>query len=162
MAYQSVNHPVIESDIPARLDRLPWCGWHWLVVVTLGITWVLDGLEVTLAGALGAVLKRSDTLALTDAQIGGSATFYLIGAVTGALFFGYLTDRLGRKRLFTITLLLYLSATALTAFSWNFASYALFRALTGAGIGGEYSAINSAIDELIPARVRGRVDLIIN
>src|SRR3954463_3527361 len=162
VATETISHSIIVSNVPARLDRLPWSRWHWLGVIALGITWVLDGLEVTLAGAVGAVLKRQDTLALTDAQIGASATFYLIGAVTGALFFGYLTDRLGRKRLFTITLLLYLSATALTAFSWNFASYALFRALTGAGIGGEYSAINSAIDELIPARVRGRVDLIIN
>lgn len=154
--------PLIESDIPARLDRLPWSSFHWLIVIALGITWVLDGLEVTLAGAIGAVLKRPDTLGLSDAQVGASATFYLIGAVTGALVFGYLTDRLGRKRLFTITLLFYLVATALTACSWNFWSYALFRMLTGAGIGGEYSAINSAIDELIPARVRGRVDLIIN
>ena len=153
---------LIESDIPARLDRLPWSRWHWLVVIALGITWVLDGLEVTLAGAVGGVLERPDTLGLSDAQVGASATFYLLGAVTGALFFGYATDRLGRKKLFTITLLVYLTATALTALSWNFASYALFRALTGAGIGGEYSAINSAIDELIPARVRGRVDLIIN
>ena len=153
---------VIESDIPARLDRLPWSRWHWLVVIALGITWVLDGLEVTLAGAVGGVLERADTLGLSDAQVGASATFYLLGAVIGALLFGYATDRLGRKKLFTITLLLYLTATALTAFSWNFVSYALFRALTGAGIGGEYSAINSAIDELIPARVRGRVDLIIN
>jgi MFS family permease len=152
----------IESDIPARLDRLPWSRFHWLVVIALGITWVLDGLEVTLAGALGAVLKRPDALGLSDAQVGASATCYLLGAVIGALGFGYATDRLGRKRLFTITLLLYLTATALTALSWNFFSYALFRALTGAGIGGEYSAINSAIDELIPARVRGRVDLIIN
>jgi len=153
---------LIESNIPARLDRLPWSRWHWLVVIALGITWVLDGLEVTLAGAVGGVLERPDTLGLSDAQVGASATFYLLGAVTGALFFGYATDRLGRKRLFTITLLVYLTATALTALSWNFASYAFFRALTGAGIGGEYSAINSAIDELIPARVRGRVDLIIN
>ena len=153
---------VIESDIPARLDRLPWSRWHWLVVIALGITWVLDGLEVTLAGSLGAVLTRHDALGLSDAQVGASATFYLAGAVVGALFFGYLTDLLGRKRLFTITLLLYLTATLLTAFSWNFFSYAVFRALTGAGIGGEYSAINSAIDELIPARLRGRVDLIIN
>ena len=153
---------VIESNIPARLDRLPWSRWHWLVVIALGITWVLDGLEVTLAGALGGVLERRDTLGLTDAQVGASATFYLLGAVLGALAFGYATDRMGRKKLFTITLLLYLTATALTAFSWNFASYAVFRALTGAGIGGEYSAINSAIDELIPARLRGRVDLIIN
>ena len=153
---------LVESDIPARLDRLPWSRFHWLVVIALGITWVLDGLEVTLAGALGAVLQRPDALGLTDAQVGASATCYLLGAVAGAIFFGYATDRLGRKRLFTITLLLYLTATALTALSWNFFSYALFRALTGAGIGGEYSAINSAIDELIPARVRGRVDLIIN
>jgi MFS family permease len=158
----NANAGLIASDIPARLDRLPWSGWHWLVVVALGITWVLDGLEVTLAGAVGGVLERRDTLALSDAQVGASATFYLLGAVIGALLFGYATDRLGRKKLFTITLLLYLTSTALTAFSWNFASYALFRALTGAGIGGEYSAINSAIDELIPARVRGRVDLIIN
>jgi len=159
---EPVNTGIVESDIPARLDRLPWSRWHWLVVIALGITWVLDGLEVTLAGAVGGVLKLPNTLGLTDAQVGASGTAYLIGAVAGALLFGYATDRLGRKRLFTITLLLYLTATALTACSWNFASYAVFRALTGAGIGGEYSAINSAIDELIPARVRGRVDLIIN
>jgi MFS family permease len=157
-----MNAQTVETNIPARLDRLPWSKWHWLIVVALGITWVLDGLEVTLAGAIGAVLTRRDTLSFTDTQVGLSATFYLLGAVIGALAFGYATDRLGRKRLFTVTLLLYLCATALTALSWSFVSYALFRALTGAGIGGEYSAINSAIDELIPARVRGRVDLIIN
>lgn len=151
-----------ETSIPARMDRLPWSNWHWLVVIALGITWVLDGLEVTLAGAVGAVLKESSTLHLTDAQIGLAASFYLGGAVAGALVFGYATDRLGRKRLFTVTLFLYLFATALTALSWNFSAYALFRALTGAGIGGEYAAINSAIDELIPARLRGRVDLIVN
>jgi MFS family permease len=162
MSSKIYSPPIVESDIPARLDRLPWSRWHWLVVIALGITWVLDGLEVTLAGALGGVLKRPDTLGLSDAQVGASATAYLIGAVAGALLFGYATDRLGRKRLFTITLLLYLIATALTACSWNFLSYAVFRGLTGAGIGGEYSAINSAIDELIPARLRGRVDLIIN
>src|SRR5947208_15426292 len=153
---------IIESDIPARLDRLPWSRWNGLIVTPLGITWVLDGLEVTLAGAVGGVLTRPDTLGLNEAQVGASATAYLSGAVMGALIFGYSTDRLGRKRLFILTLLLYLCATALTAFSWNFWSYAIFRALTGAGIGGEYAAINSAIDELIPARVRGRVDLIIN
>lgn len=152
----------IETRIPTRLDRLPWSGWHWLIVTALGATWILDGLEVTLAGALGGILTRRETLGLTDAQVGASATFYLLGAVLGALIFGYATDRLGRKKLFFITVGVYLSATALTAFSWNFASYAFFRALTGAGIGGEYAAINSAIDELIPARVRGRVDLIIN
>lgn len=152
----------IESRVPARLDRLPWSRWHWLVVTALGATWILDGLEVTLAGSLGGILTHGEALGLTDAEVGASATCYLAGAVLGALVFGYATDRLGRKKLFFITVALYLVATALTAFSWNFASYAFFRALTGAGIGGEYSAINSAIDELIPARVRGRVALMIN
>jgi len=152
----------IESYVPARLDRMPWNRWHWLIVISLGATWILDGLEVTLAGSLGGILTRHETLGLTDAQVGASATFYLAGAVLGALLFGYGTDRLGRKKLFFITVAVYLIATALTAFSWSFASYAFFRALTGAGIGGEYAAINSAIDELIPARVRGRVDLMIN
>jgi MFS family permease len=152
----------IESHIPARLDRLPWSRWHWLVVLALGATWILDGLEVTLAGSLGGILTHRETLGLTDAQVGASATVYLAGAVCGALLFGYGTDRLGRKKLFFITVGVYLIGTALTAFSWNFASFAVFRALTGAGIGGEYAAINSAIDELIPARVRGRVALIIN
>jgi MFS family permease len=152
----------IESYVPARLDRMPWSRWHWLIVGALGATWILDGLEVTLAGSLGGILTHRETLGLTDAQVGASATFYLTGAVIGALLFGYGTDRLGRKKLFFITVAVYLAATALTAFSWSFASYAFFRALTGAGIGGEYAAINSAIDELIPARVRGRVDLMIN
>ena len=151
-----------ETDVPARLDRLPWSRWHWLVVVALGITWVLDGLEVTLAGSVAGVLKDRASLGLTDTEVGLTAAAYLTGAVLGALGFGYLTDRLGRKRLFTVTLLLYLAATLATAFSWNLESYLVFRFFTGAGIGGEYSAINSAIDELIPARVRGRVDLIIN
>ncbi len=141
---------------------MPWSRWHWLIVCALGATWILDGLEVTLAGSLGGILTHRETLGLTDAQVGASATCYLIGAVIGALLFGYGTDRLGRKKLFFITVAVYLTATAFTAFSWNFASYAFFRALTGAGIGGEYAAINSAIDELIPARVRGRVDLMIN
>jgi MFS family permease len=153
---------IIESYVPARLDRMPWSRWHWLIVVSLGATWILDGLEVTLAGALGGILTRHETLGLTDTQVGASATCYLAGAVLGALLFGYATDRFGRKKLFFITVAVYLIGTALSAFSWNFASYAVFRALTGAGIGGEYAAINSAIDELIPARVRGRVDLIIN
>jgi MFS family permease len=152
----------IETDIPVRLDRLRWSSWHWLIVVALGATWILDGLEVTLAGALGGILTRRETLGLSDAQVGASATTYLAGAVLGALIFGYATDRLGRKKLFFVTVGVYLTATALTAFSWDFWSYALFRALTGAGIGGEYAAINSAIDELIPARMRGRVDLMIN
>ncbi len=152
----------IKTDIPLRLDRLPWSRWHFLIVTALGITWMLDGLEVTLAGALGPFLTKPETLGLTPAQVGEAGSFYLVGAVVGALGFGYLTDRWGRKRLFYITLTVYLVATLFTAFSWNFWSYALFRACTGAGIGGEYSAINSAIDELIPARVRGRVGLAIN
>src|SRR6187200_885314 len=156
------NGQTIESYVPARLDALPWSSWHWLIVVSLGATWILDGLEVTLAGALGGVLTRPETLGLSDARVGASATCYLAGAVLGALLFGYGTDRFGRKKLFFITVAVYLIGTALSGFSWNFWSYALFRAITGAGIGGEYAAINSAIDELIPARVRGRVDLIIN
>jgi MFS family permease len=156
------NSETIESYVPARLDRLPWSRWHWLIVVSLGATWILDGLEVTLAGALGGILTRPETLGLTPTRVGASATCYLAGAVLGALLFGYGTDRFGRKKLFFITVAVYLIGTALSAFSWNFWSYAFFRAITGAGIGGEYAAINSAIDELIPARVRGRVDLIIN
>jgi MFS family permease len=153
---------IVETDIPQRLDRLPWSRWHLVMVVALGITWLLDGLEVTLAGSLASLLKQNATLGLTDVQVGSTATGYLAGAVAGALVFGWLTDRLGRKKLFFVTLALYLSATAATAFAWNFESFLLFRCLTGAGIGGEYAAINSAIDELIPAPVRGRVDLIIN
>lgn len=152
----------VSTDIPARLDRLPWSRWHTLVVIVLGITWLLDGLEGNLAGALAGILKLPATLGFTDADLGLTSTIYLLGAVTGAIVFGYATDRLGRKRLFSLTLLLYLSATAATAFSWNLASFSFFRALTGAGIGGEYAAINSAVDELIPARVRGHVDLLIN
>ncbi len=156
------NGETVESYVPARLDRMPWSRWHWLIVVSLGATWILDGLEVTLAGSLGGILTRHETLGLTDTEVGATATCYLAGAVIGALLFGYGTDRFGRKKLFFITVAVYLIGTALSAFSWNFASYAFFRALTGAGIGGEYAAINSAIDELIPARVRGRVDLMIN
>ena len=159
---EMTNGETIESYVPARLDRLPWSSWHWLIVIALGATWILDGLEVTLAGALGGILTRPETLGLTPARVGASATCYLAGAVLGALLFGYGTDRFGRKKLFFITVAVYLVGTALSAFSWNFWSYALFRAITGAGIGGEYAAINSAIDELIPARVRGRIDLIIN
>ena len=151
-----------ETDIPARLDRLAWCRFHTLVLASLGITWVLDGLEVTLVGALAGALQASPTLHLTAAEIGASASAYIAGAVLGALFFGWLTDRLGRKRLFTVTLGVYLAATALSAFSMDFVTFALFRFVTGAGIGGEYTAINSAIQELIPARYRGRTDLIVN
>lgn len=153
---------VVEADLPARLDRLPWNRFHWLVVVALGITWILDGLEVTVAGALTGALQESPTLRLTPSEIGLSASAYLAGAVTGAAFFGWLTDRLGRKRLFNITLGVYLVATAASAMAWDLWSFMLFRFLTGAGIGGEYTAINSAIQELIPARVRGWTDLAIN
>lgn len=144
------------------MDRLPWSRWHWLVVISLGITWILDGLEVTIVGVIGAVLKDPQTLRLSDVEVAGAGTAYLIGTVLGALFFGRMTDKFGRKMLFMITLALYLIATILTAFSFNFIWFAVCRFLTGAGIGGEYSAINSAIDELIPARVRGHTDLAIN
>ena len=153
---------IIETDIPARLDRLHWGRFHTLVVVALGITWILDGLEVTLAGAIAPALKESPQLHFSNAEVGFASSAYLTGAVLGALFFGWLTDRLGRKRLFFITLAVYLVATAATSLSWNLASFALFRFLTGAGIGGEYTAINSAIQELVPARYRGWTDLVIN
>jgi MFS family permease len=150
------------TDIPARLDRLPWSRFHWLVVLALGASWAIDGLEVTLKGAVSAVLQDPRSLGLTSTQIGFAASAYLSGAVVGALCCGQLTDRYGRARLFFITMAIYLGGTMLTAFSWDFASLCLFRAITGFGIGGEYAAINSAIDELIPARVRGRVNLVIN
>jgi MFS family permease len=152
----------VRTDVPARLDRLPWSSFHRLVVAALGITWILDGLEVTLAGSIAAALQESPRLHLSAQEVGLTGTAYLTGAVLGALFFGHLTDRLGRKRLFNVTLGVYLLATALTALSWNFPSFAVFRFFTGAGIGGEYTAINSAIQELIPARLRGRTDLAIN
>jgi MFS family permease len=152
----------IDTDIPARLDRLPWSTFHWFLVSALGVTWVLDGLEGTVVAAISPTLTRPDTLGLTAQEMGLAATLYLAGAITGSLVFGHLTDRLGRKRLFTVTLLIYLAGAILTGLSWNFWSFVLFRCLTGMAIGGEYSAINSAIDELIPARVRGRVDLAIN
>jgi MFS family permease len=153
---------LVETDIPARLDRLPWTGFHTLLVIALGVTWVLDGLEVTLAGAVAGALQESPLLHLSAAEIGLAGSAYLAGAIAGAALFGYLTDRFGRKRLFSVTLGLYLGATAATALAWNFPSFAVFRLLTGAGIGGEYTAINSAIQELVPARLRGRIDLAIN
>jgi MFS family permease len=152
----------VHTDIPARLDRLPWSRFHWLLVIALGASWAIDGLEVTLKGAVSGVLQDPASLHLSSGEIGALASFYLLGAVSGALFFGWLTDRYGRSKLFFITLAVYLAGTLLTAFSWNFASIAVFRCLTGFGIGGEYAAINSAIDELIPARLRGRINLIIN
>ena len=153
---------IVETDIPARLDRLPWGRFHTLVVAALGITWILDGLEVTLAGTVAGALKQSPVLQFSNADVGLAGSAYLAGAVFGAIFFGWLTDRLGRKKLFFITLIVYLLATAATAFSWNLWSFLVFRFITGAGIGGEYAAINSTIQELIPARVRGWTDLVIN
>ena len=153
---------VITTDIPARLDALPWGAFHTRVVVALGITWILDGLEVTLAGALSGALKNSPTLQFSNLDVGFANSAYLLGAVLGALGFGWLTDRIGRRKLFFITLTLYLLATAATALSWSLGSYALFRFLTGAGIGGEYTAINSTIQELVPAHYRGWTDLVIN
>ena len=153
------NPALVETAIPARLDRLRWGRFHTRVVVALGITWVLDGLEVTLAGAVAGALKESPTLNFTNTETGLASSFYLAGVVLGALMFGWLTDRLGRKRLFLITLTVYLCATAATAFSWNFLSFAMFRFLTGAGIGGEYTAIASTIQEFVPARYRGWTDL---
>ena len=153
---------VIETTVPARLDRLPWGRFHTLVVAALGITWILDGLEVTLVGAVAGALMQSPVLHFTNTEVGMASSAYLAGAVLGAVFFGWLTDRLGRKKLFFVTLAIYMTATAATAFSWNFWSFVVFRFFTGAGIGGEYAAINSAIQELIPARIRGWTDLIIN
>lgn len=153
---------IFETDLPARLDRLPWGRFHTLLVFALGITWLLDGLEVTLAGSVSGALKDSPVLRLTNADIGLAGGAYISGAVLGALFFGWLTDRLGRRKLFFITLALYISATAATAFSFSVWSFMLFRFLTGMGIGGEYTAINSTIQEFTPARFRGWVDLTIN
>lgn len=153
---------VFSTDVPARLDRLPWSRFHWLVVVALGVTWILDGLEVTLAGNLAPAIKSTQGLGLSDAQIGLVGSAYVLGVVLGALVFGRLTDRLGRRRLFLITVAVYMVATVATGFSWDFWSFLVFRFLTGAGIGGEYGAVNSAIQELIPARRRGYTDLVVN
>ncbi|MFF5670699.1 MFS transporter [Streptomyces hygroscopicus] len=154
----------ITTRVPARLDRLPWSRWHWMVVIGLGTVWILDGLEVTVVGNIASRLSEPGSgLQITDAQVTGvAAALYVTGACTGALVFGWLTDRYGRKKLFLITLGVYLAATALTAISFSAWWFFLFRFLTGFGIGGEYAAINSAIDELIPRAYRGRVDLTIN
>lgn len=153
----------ITTDIPARMDRLPWVRWHWLIVVGLGTVWILDGLEVTIVGSLSDVLKNPDSgLGLSSSQIGLAGAIYVAGSCIGALIFGQLTDRFGRKKLFMLTLGIYLLGTVLTAFSMNPVWYFVCRFITGAGIGGEYAAINSAIDELIPSKYRGRVDVAIN
>jgi MFS family permease len=158
----AATRDTITTDIPARLDRLPWCRFHVLIVFALGITWILDGLEVTIVGSIGPVLQNTATLGLSAQRVGEAASAYVVGAVFGALIFGWLTDRFGRRFVFYVTLMVYLTGVMLTSLSWNFWSFAAFRAVTGLGIGGEYAAINSAIDELIPARFRGRVDLIVN
>ncbi|MFD3486660.1 MFS transporter [Streptomyces sp. NPDC058665] len=154
----------VTTKVPARLDRLPWSRWHWMIVIGLGTVWILDGLEVTLVGSIASRLSEDGSgLPVTDAEVTGlAAALYVAGACSGALFFGWLTDRFGRKKLLIVTLSVYLIATALTALSFNVWWFAAFRFLTGFGIGGEYAAINSAVVELIPSKYRGRVDLIIN
>ena len=157
------NTGTVESHVPARMDRLPWARWHWLVVAALGSTWILDGLEVTIVGAIAGVLTEPVSgLNLTVSQVGLAGGIYIAGACSGALFFSYLTDKFRRKKLFLITLAVYLTFSFLTAFSWNFWSFVIFRFLAGTGIGGEYPAIYFAVDELVPARVRGQVALAIN
>ncbi len=156
------DNRTIESDVPARLDRLPWSAWHTRIIIALGTSWLLDGLEVTLTGSLSGILESRNGLSLKETQVTSAATIYLAGAVLGAILFGYLTDRLGRKRLFLVTLATYSAATLATAFSGGFLTFGIFRFFTGLGIGGEYAAINSAVDELIPSKVRGTVDLAVN
>jgi MFS family permease len=162
MKAHSSTGRVIATDVPQRMDRLPWSRWHTRILVALGTSWILDGLEVTLVGSLSGVLGSKDGLSLSDQQITTTATMYLAGAVCGALLFGHLTDRLGRKRLFLVTLATYSIATICSAFATNFLVFGIFRFFTGLGIGGEYAAINSAVDELIPGKIRGTVDLIVN
>ncbi len=154
----------IDTNIPARLDRLPWSRWHWKILVGLGTVWILDGLEVTIVGSIaGAISAKGSGVNITSAEVAGwAASMYVAGACFGALLFGQLTDRFGRKKLFMITLGVYLSATIATAFAWTPLFFFACRFVTGMGIGGEYSAINSAVDELIPAKHRGRIDVVIN
>src|ERR687893_429369 len=163
MATESVELGTVETRVPARMDRLPWSRFHWMVVIGLGTVWILDGLEVTIVGSIAARLtEQGSGIELSESQVLTAGSIYVAVACLGALFFGQLTDRFGRKRLFLATLILYLIATVATAFAGSALYFYIARFFTGAGIGGEYAAINSAIDELIPARVRGRVDLIIN
>ena len=159
---QANEGEIVQTDIPARLDRLPWSKWHTKIIAALGTSWLLDGLEVTLVGSLAGILESKNGLSLSTTQVTGAATTYLAGAVLGSLLFGYLTDRLGRRKLFLVTLATYSLATIASGFSWGVFSFSIFRFFTGVGIGGEYAAINSAVDELIPGKVRGTVDLIVN
>jgi MFS family permease len=162
MQKSSPSSTVVRTNIPFRLDRLPWSRFHLLVVVGLGVTWILDGLEVTIVGSLGPALQSAETLHLSSADLGAVASSYVVGAVTGALGFGWITDRFGRRLVFYATLIVYLTGALLSALAWDFWSFAVFRLVTGLGIGGEYAAVNSAIDELIPAKYRGRIDLVVN
>lgn len=159
----NANTNTVVSQVAPRMDRLPWARWHWLVIAALGITWILDGFEVTIVGIVASVLTEpASGLNFSASQIGLAGSIYIVGAASGALFFSYLTDKFGRKKLFLITLTVYLIASVATAFSFSFWFFALARFFTGAGIGGEYSAIYSAVDELVPARIRGRVALFIS
>jgi MFS family permease len=153
---------VVRSLVPARMDRLPWTRFHWLIVIGLGVSWILDGLEIQIVASIGTVLQKTDTLGLSSSQVGLLGSVYLLGQVVGALVFGRLTDRLGRKRLFIWTLALYLLASGIAAFSFSLWFLLIWRFVAGLGIGGEYTAINSAIDELIPSHYRGRVDIAVN
>ncbi len=159
-----VQTGTIKTEIPARLDRLPFSRFHWMVIVGLGTAWILDGLEVNVVGSISSRISEPGAgTGLTPADVSGwAASLYIAGACLGAIVFGQLTDRLGRKKLFMVTLGIYLLGTVLTAFSFSPGWFFACRFLTGMGIGGEYSAINSAIDELIPAKHRGRVDVSIN
>lgn len=153
---------VVRSLVPARMDRLPWTRFHWLIVVGLGVSWILDGLEIQIVSSMGGPLENIQTLHLTSGQVGATASWYLAGQVVGALVFGRITDKLGRKKLFILTLAIYLIGSGLAGLSWGIWSLYFFRFIAGLGIGGEYTAINSAIDEIIPSRYRGRVDIAIN
>src|SRR3954468_18515230 len=162
MSAQTAGGDTVRTKIPARMDRLPWTRWHWRIIIALGAVWILDGLEVTIVGSISARLQDKETRGRTTFQATAQGSIYVAGACLGAVVFGILTDRLGRKKLFLWTLSLYLLATVATAFTQDFLMFAICRFFTGMGIGGEYAAVNSAIDELIPARVRGWADLVIN
>ena len=156
------ENQTIETDVPARLDRLPWSRWHTRIIVALGTSWLLDGLEVTLVGSLSGVLESKSGLSFTDPQVTAAATFYLAGAVTGAILFGYLTDRLGRKKLFLVTLATYSLATIASAFSWNFLSFSIFRLLHRLRDRWRILRHQLGGGRAYPGKVRGTVDLVVN